>query len=142
MCKYGVLILASFFLSCSSEKECGCGDYRMRVTLGLNDINGANLLNTQNYNVSNIYTYYLKNDVTYYTDVPNFISNASPSKLNITLSTDIEEAFPITYLRWNQNDTDTLKAHFIRGENTIVIDQLWINGVAIPNFEEDLILIK
>lgn len=40
-----------------------------------------------------------------------------------------EEDYPITYIKWNETDTDTIKTHYNRTENSILLDKVWINNV-------------
>ena len=41
------------------------------------------------------------------------------------------EDLPITYIQWNEADTDTIKAKFRRTDNLTIIKKLWLNGKQI-----------
>ena len=44
----------------------------------------------------------------------------------IFLNKSITEEYPITYIHWNATDTDTIKAHFTRGNGNVLLDKAWI----------------
>jgi hypothetical protein len=35
---------------------------------------------------------------------------------------------PVTYIQWNENDTDTIEVIFNRTPNAIIQDRIWLNG--------------
>jgi len=44
--------------------------------------------------------------------------------------TDTSEK-PITYIQWNDADTDTIEATFKRNRHNVVVSQVWLNGLEI-----------
>ena len=48
-------------------------------------------------------------------------------------NTDHGDEYPITYIKWTDQDTDTLKCHFYRANegNTVICDRVWLNGVSV-----------
>lgn len=50
------------------------------------------------------------------------------------------EDFPITYIEWSENETDKIKCHFNRTENSVVCDKVWFNQELVyPNDTKDRI---
>ncbi|MCB0846958.1 MAG: hypothetical protein KDE26_27095 [Bacteroidetes bacterium] len=49
-----------------------------------------------------------------------------------------DEEYPITYIEWNEFDTDTIQCHFLRENNGSiqVCDQVWLNGSQVYPGEE------
>jgi hypothetical protein len=69
-------------------------------------------------------------------DCPRAVCNIADSgseRIRI-FPNDIEnEEYPITYIRWENGDLDTLKCHFVRSSNdihsSIVCDKVWFNDL-------------
>jgi len=38
---------------------------------------------------------------------------------------------PVTYIQWNDTDTDTIEATFMRNRNNVVVNQVWLNELEI-----------
>jgi hypothetical protein len=38
---------------------------------------------------------------------------------------------PITYIQWNETDTDTIEAEYIRTDNAVMKNKVWFNGKLI-----------
>ena len=56
------------------------------------------------------------------------------------MNTAESEDMPITYIKWNETDTDTIQAHYIRTENSIIYDQIWYNGILLDTPPEVTII--
>ncbi|WP_343588436.1 hypothetical protein [Flavobacterium sp.] len=39
----------------------------------------------------------------------------------------------ITYIQWNEKETDTIEATYVRGKNYIFPKEVWVNGALISN---------
>ena len=128
-------------LSCSNERDCGCsgGQYITSIKVSINDAQGNTLLNNVEYQENNFSSYYFKNSVLNSLSQPVFYNAGDAPKVLIYLNTDEVEEFPVTYVRWNDNDTDTIKAKFVRSENSIIIDQAWINNQEYLDLENFII---
>ncbi|HEY9114927.1 MAG TPA: hypothetical protein VIN10_09500 [Bacteroidales bacterium] len=55
--------------------------------------------------------------------------------LNHTETTDK----PVTYIQWNENDTDTIEVIYNRTPNSIVQNKIWLNGVLVWELGENTI---
>ena len=100
---------------------------------------GIDLLNpnsSNNLNTNNIKLFYLKNGVSEEVynpslDLPRnyMIYSQSDGIYRIRIfPNDIQsEEFPITYIKWNETDTDTIKCKLKYTENTIVLEKVWFN---------------
>jgi len=57
----------------------------------------------------------------------------------VFLNADPSEEYPITYLHWNETETDTLKAKYRRGSGNdgafVVLEKLWLNDVLVYRVE-------
>jgi len=51
-----------------------------------------------------------------------------------TYSTD---EYPITYIQWNENDTDTLKVELDKGDNYEMVTKVWFNDQLVWNLLSD-----
>lgn len=135
-----ILILAFVFNSCKKEepaKSVSDGSVYLTVT----DKGGMDLLNPSNpgaYLEQNIKIFYLSNGVkeeVYYAnyDVPRnfFISKEVNSNgkfwMTLFLNASSAEEYPITYIQWSENETDTLKCDVRRAEGLVSVKNIWLN---------------
>jgi len=122
-------------ISCSDSKE--NNNLSQSTVIGrtidieLKSNEGSNLLGTTEYPISDIAAIYLVNGKIVQSnsphDYPNnvlFFNNNEVVK--IYLNDSVTEEFPITYIKWNKTDTDTIKAQYKRTNNSITLDKLWI----------------
>ena len=130
MKKILILIVSLLLMSCS-EQDCGCTNYDAGLTLALKDAEGNNLINASNYN--DIEVRYLIDGVSRDGQRPVLIEDDFGTRIGITLNNEKSEQFPVTYIIWNDNDTDTIKASF-RNRHTMV-DKVWINNQLIDRYE-------
>lgn len=111
------------------------------VTIFVKDQNGDNLINTPNYESENFRVYYMLNGQT--VEIYNPLMQAPRNfyiyndndqiRMRLFLNYTASETFPITYIKWNETDTDTLKASFQRGENFVSCNSVWLNGELVWN---------
>lgn len=157
--------MTAFFSSCSNDDNNDDNNF-YNVNTGLafkvTSSGGIDLLNPQNENAyleENIKIYYLNEngqlDEVYNpnADSPRNFSIVSPEDsdvsfylfnigLNIqgeTIETgaglySLENA--ITYIKWNEIDTDTIRANFRAGDNFVLLSKAWYNEELI--FDEEI----
>lgn len=131
----GIIIL---FTNCTKESPVG-EVFSVGVDIFIENENGENLLskNTPNHYDENLMR------VSYVINGNSFIAYDGdldcPSMICVTEElgetwvgiltnyTDTED-YPLTYIHWNESDTDTLKCHYIRNEHGTVCDEVWFNG--------------
>ncbi len=136
---YLLFIGIVFLVSCSKDKEPQPGlDYESASTVIGKSINielrsaeGINLIGSDEFPLSEISATYLINGKIVQSnsphDYPNnvlFFNNNEVVK--VYLNDSVTEEFPITYIKWNKTDNDTIKAQYKRTNNSITLDKLWI----------------
>lgn len=122
-------------ISCSDSKE--ISNLSQNTVIGraidieLKSNEGINLLGTPEYPIGDIAATYLVNGEIAQSnnphDYPNnvlFFNNNQVIKIYLNYSAT--EEFPITYIKWNKTETDTIKAQYKRTTNSITLDKLWI----------------
>lgn len=135
------IILLISLLSCN-DKEC-CYDLVGHIDLKVVDSEGTDLLNPDNpdaYYEPKIEIKYLiegeivqgfngsfEHGCTFLfqeenTDTEDYI-------LRVYVNMAESEEYPITYIEWDDQDTDTLKFHYNRGDNYTRWDRVWYNDV-------------
>jgi hypothetical protein len=99
----------------------------------------SNLLNTTNFQSSNFKIFYLINGLSVEQnnsslDYPkNFYINneTNPISMKLFLNHSSTESNPITYIKWNDIDTDTIKVYYKRGvennTNYEICEKIWLN---------------
>jgi hypothetical protein len=135
--KKTILFITVFllFISCTEDKPCSCFNIDAHINLFLKDSQGANLLNTTNYNSANYKIYYELNGQKIEVNNPlsgyprGFLIDYENNTIymRLFLNIDENETMPVTYIEWNNTDTDTLRVSVLRTENSIVWDKLWVN---------------
>ncbi|AIN75140.1 hypothetical protein O8E88_002344 [Flavobacterium psychrophilum] len=138
------LSIISIISSCTKDNpEPTSTNLDNSVIIYLNSSEGNNLLNTINYN-SNNYRIYYKNGNEYIEqnnsnlDYPkNFFINSetNPISMKLFLNHLSTETNPITVVKWNDTESDTLKTFFRRGtdNNTDyeICEKIWLNDALI-----------
>lgn len=124
--------------SCNNENE---EQYNLDVGFELSIINsnGEDILNPNHTNAikhSDIKLFYLINgekEEVYngnYTYPRNFKIYEHQNEFRIGISqnySDMEEK-PLTYIQWNDIDTDTIESIYERNSNSVLQRKIWING--------------
>lgn len=138
-------IILLLFISCSKDNnKKNASVEQANIDISLKDANGVDLLGNNTYLFSNINIKYLVNGnittPTFEGTQPLFLNDANmPIRIRVFMNNDSSEEYPITYINWNSNDTDTIKAHFIRGnsngEDYLSFDKVWINNNLVSTYE-------
>ena len=133
------LLLPILILSaCSNDNKSTPINISLLTTIFINlkDNQGNDLLNTENYVSNNIKIFYVNNSLateindTNLDNPKGFLIFTSGTNLKMKLFLNHnEEEFPITYIKWNATDTDTIKAHYYRTDSSVLLDKVWINNV-------------
>lgn len=127
-------------LSCSNDKSKNEGFYLdTGINIFLKNSHGENLLNTTNYNSDRFKIYYKINGQKIEVNNPLMdnpkgyaINNlTNPISMGLGMNDADTELLPITYIEWNDSDTDTLKTYYHRTENLIVWTKIWLNDEEI-----------
>lgn len=137
-------------ISCSTDKT-GTTSVNLSKELKINLLSseGNNLLNTSNYKSDNFNIYYKsgndyveKNDVNL--DYPkHFMINTetNPISMKLFLNDLASEPNPITVIKWNTTESDTIKTTFRRGfENNssyVICEKVWLNDVLVWEIENN-----
>lgn len=134
-----MIFFLGLFSSCSSNDDPSATNLDTHVDIYLKNSENENLIDTPNFLSNNYKIYYLIDGVSTEIYNPNmdsprnfFINNeTSPISMRLFLNYSENEEFPITYIKWNQTDIDTLKAQFDRGiENNVdyvICKKIWLN---------------
>lgn len=134
-------LFCTLLLSCSKDNNnVQSSSIDTGILIYLKDINGNNLLNTTNYKENNIKMFYLINNEVkeyYQSNLDNprgfkFLVDDLPIRIALGPNTTETEEFPITYIKWNETDTDTIKCHFRRevgnDGSLLQCDKIWFNN--------------
>ena len=149
--KKSLMLLAILFqISCSKDNQNGAY-VSVDVDLSVRGSDGGDVTNIGDYRFDKMTVKYLVNGLqinppSQGTQPLNISENSTHIKrFRFFLNHDEKEEYPITYIIWNNVDTDTIKAHFERKEGYLAYDKIWINGVLQTNWikpEHYLILQK
>jgi hypothetical protein len=136
-----IYLLSLLLFSCNNEN---INPQSVNIDTGiliyLKDSNGNNLLNTEKYKEKEVKMFYLINNEVkeYYQsnlDSPRgfrFLVDDLPLRMALGPNTTETEEFPITYIKWNETDTDTIKCQFRRGSGNdgsfLICDKVWYNS--------------
>lgn len=135
-----LIIFIILLFSCSKDSNSNdANNIDAMLDIILTDSNGNNLYGSPSFLQNNINYFHLINGQISTpignSSSPTFFEQNGINKMRIFLNSDITEEFPVTYIVWNESDTDTLKAHFNRGsennEDFEICDQVWLNEVLI-----------
>jgi len=136
-----IILLSILFLSsCSSDDEKkNAFNYANQFQMTVKNSEGIDLLNPNSpntLNTNNIKLYYLKNGVSEEVynpsaDFPrNYMIYLHPDgfyRIELTPNDAASEEFPISYIKWNETDTDTIKCKINYSENAIILEKVWFN---------------
>jgi CMP-N-acetylneuraminic acid synthetase len=133
-------VIAIFVASCSDDSnKSESANIDTAVNIYLENNTGESLLNTDNYQSNDFKIYYLNNNNVEEVNNPlmdsprNFfiIDEDNIKAMRLFLNSNQNEENPVTYIKWNETDTDTLKAHYSRGmgnnEDYVTCDKVWLN---------------
>ena len=95
----------------------------MNFDIAVKNKEGDNLIN--NINFENIEVKYLINNQIVSGQKPLLIEDDEDTRIRVFLNNYPPNGFPITYVKWNEIDTDTIKAKFFYNQD--VVNQIWFN---------------
>ena len=127
-------LICVLFISCDdqTQTDCSCTTVDRGVDIILKDVEGNFLINQQVFN--HLQILYLNDESVVLGETPIYIDEFGIKAVRIFLNNDSSEEYPITYVRWNESDTDTIKAKFTK--NKQVIERYWINEVEVTELDE------
>ena len=151
--RYSVILILSIISLCSCVKNSDNCNSKHPPIIGfqftISNFFGEDLLNPEiqgTYNTNNIKLYYLINGekeevFSSNNKYPrNYKIDPYDGRYYITIfpnSTESEE-YPITYVEWSDQDTDTIECAFDRGEDKVtIIRKIWFNDKLVWNFDGD-----
>lgn len=136
------ILIIMILSSCNSDDRKEHFNLDVGIEFSITDSEGNDLLNPENsnsYNHSDIKLFYKKNGV--YDEVFNknldhprnikIYKHIDNYRIRITLNHIIEETQPETLIKWNENDSDTIKAEFNRTNSSTIIKKTWLNDSLI-----------
>ncbi|MDR6843611.1 hypothetical protein [Flavobacterium granuli] len=148
-----ILFLVILCISCNDNDDPEIIDgvvINENVDVYLKNSAGENILGTDKYPENSISIKYLiggkefgygYNSTGAILDNPKgfFIEKLSEQEtgkgMRIFLNADSSEDYPITYLRWNETETDILKAKYKRMGGSVLLEKLWLNDVLVLGVE-------
>jgi len=144
-----ILILAFVFNSCKKEEPKGL-TIDTHISIRVKNKSGMDLLNPSNpgaYLEQDIKIFYLINGVKvriYNVHYPSFryfyISEDAGSHGNFWMTLHLNDTpyveYPITYIQWDENNTDTLKHDVYRTENLVSFKNIWLNDSMVWKSED------
>jgi hypothetical protein len=133
------LLAIAFVFSCSKKEDPCCTIIDTSIMLTVKDTEGNDLLNPLtpgSFTEQGIYLYYVTNGVAERVNYGNLdhpkmfriIDEYSDAyRIIIYPNTAISEAFPLTYIQWTDNDTDTIRCELFRDSNREIVTKVWFN---------------
>ncbi len=140
MKKFILLLSVIFLSSCRSGGDICCFNYSTSFDIIVKNSEGEDLLNPDtpnSLNTDKIKLFYLKNGVKEEVYYPNL---DAPRHYSINLYEDNwykihilpnglqSELLPVTYIEWNENDTDTIMCKIEHLDNAVLLKKLWYNN--------------
>ena len=136
------LLILTVFISCNKDdsNEKTTVFFDTSVEISAKNVNGEDLLNPNNpnaYKTENIKIYYLINGEKQEVndnkmDYPrSFLvyQNGEDFRIRIFKNNSKIEGLPITYIKWNENETDTIQTEYDRTySNEPRMQKVWFNG--------------
>ncbi|MHC0445971.1 hypothetical protein ACWA1F_11190 [Flavobacterium sp. 3-218] len=142
----GILLILLVSIGCDSDpfKEDIIEGFNLDTSIDFSVVNSKNkdLLNPNNpdsYDPKKIKILFLLDGklVPQYQanlDSPNFFmiyQNSDRYAIRIFLNHNPKEKFPETYIQWNENDKDIVKAEYSRTKNSTTKKNVWLNDQVI-----------
>lgn len=154
MKKLFVLLILFLIISCNNSRDepSDATNIDNGIALIIKNKDGQDLLSTTTVNSLNtdkIKLFYVVNGQPQEVFFPNLdyprmfhIINYVDSKaIAISLNNQSTDEFPLAYIKWNESDTDTIKAHFNRGIGNdgsfVICDKVWYNDQLVYPIAEN-----
>jgi hypothetical protein len=138
-----ILIIVLLLSSCKEKQDSMSGFIDTNVEISVQDKAGNDLLNPSNqsaYLAQNIKIYYLIDGIKKEINqanldfTKNFMIYEIDGKYQMRLFLNCSyESTSITYVQWNENDTDTFKTEILKNTNLVLITKLWYNDSMVWN---------
>ncbi|MFA7616466.1 MAG: hypothetical protein WCY16_07800 [Weeksellaceae bacterium] len=139
-----LILTTILFVGCSDSDDSNFDFYNIYsgAEFGIFNTDGQDLLNPDNpdhWDTSAFRVFYLINGEVQEVYNPNMddprgytiYKHANEYRAGVTLNNSETEEYPITYIEWNDEDTDTVRASFQRTEYGIIQDTLWLNDEVV-----------
>lgn len=133
------VLLVGLIVACDGDDQC-CANIDTSISISVKNEDGLDLLDPQNpgaFQEEVIKIFYLTDGKVeeHYEpnrDAPRGFSIYKESAIDryaiqVYPNDDVSEEFPVTYIRWNTDDTDTIKCEYQRTENAVVCTKVWFN---------------
>ena len=62
----------------------------------------------------------------------------SEYRIGISMNYSEAEEFPVTYVQWNEFDTDTLKCKIYRTNSLVTVEKVWLNDELIWDARDEV----
>jgi len=133
-----VFFFACFISGCSDKKEKGFIIVDIGLEMSVKNTEGIDLLDPNSpgsFIAEDIKLFYLKNGEAEYVneghlDDPKgfrILRAEGEYRIRIVLNNSETEDFPITYIQWNEDRTDTIKCEIHREPGLVMCTKVWIN---------------
>lgn len=136
-----IILMVTTLLACDDSNDSEKDNFNLYAGLEFSVFNSENedLLNPENANhldVDNIRLFYVINgqqeevydpNLTYPRNFTIF-EHENEYRIGVSLNTSETSDKPITYIQWNDQDTDTIEVVYKRTPNAIIQDTIWLNG--------------
>lgn len=134
-----ILLLGMMALSCESENPTNAAVMDTGVEIAIYDTSGTDLLNPNNPNAfqaEEIKLFYkidgerveVFNPMMDYPRNFFIFQHENEYRIRIFLNINRNASRPVTYIQWNETDTDTLKAEFRYPNSSVISEKVWFNG--------------
>ncbi|MFN3271840.1 MAG: hypothetical protein ACK40Y_04685 [Cloacibacterium caeni] len=134
-------LATTIFIACNQSDEVNPQYYNIeaKVEFSLINLENEDLLNPENPNhldTSKLKIYYVKNEQSQEVNNSNsdypkgfrIYKHEKEYRIAVFLNHSDAEEKPITYIKWNDEDTDTIKVAYQRSEKGILQNIIWLNG--------------
>jgi len=138
-----IILIATVLFACSKSNEME-DQYNLNVGLEFSVLNSQNedLLNpiTPNHlDITKIKLFYVINGEKQEVNNPNMdyprnfriFKHENEYRIAVFLNHTETSEKPITYIQWSDNDIDTIEVAIKRTQNSILQDEIWLNGIHV-----------
>jgi len=150
------IILGINLLSCSSDEGSEAVTLDIGVAISLQNQEGIDLFQSPEYNPDTFQIFYVIDGENVEIDNPNldyprnfYMLGTSPETMRLFLNSELsEDNNSETLIKWNNAQSDLIKAHFRSGvennEDYLICDKIWVNDVLAwdGNGSRTIIIIK